>query len=54
MTLGRTIITTAATMLTVLSLFFFTKDSMKDFALSLVHRHGFRHLLDDLYRQRLR
>ena len=35
MTLGRTIITTAATMLTVLSLFFFTKDSMKDFALAL-------------------
>lgn len=34
-TLGRTIITTAATMLTVLSLFFFTTGSMRDFALAL-------------------
>ncbi|HEY9053484.1 MAG TPA: protein translocase subunit SecF [Rectinemataceae bacterium] len=34
-TLGRTIITTAATMLTVLALFFFTTGSMKDFALAL-------------------
>jgi preprotein translocase subunit SecF len=35
MTLGRTIITTATTMLTVLALFFFTTGSMKDFALAL-------------------
>jgi preprotein translocase subunit SecF len=34
-TLGRTIITTATTMLTVLALFFFTTGSMKDFALAL-------------------
>ena len=34
-TLGRTIITTAATMLTVLSLFFFTTGSMRDFSLAL-------------------
>ena len=34
-TLGRTIITTASTMLTVLALFFFTTGSMKDFALAL-------------------
>ncbi len=34
-TLGRTIITTAATMLTVLALFFFTTGSMRDFALAL-------------------
>jgi len=36
MTLGRTIITTATTMLTVLALFFFTTGSMKDFALALL------------------
>jgi len=35
MTLGRTIITTATTMLTVLALFFFTTGSMKDFSLAL-------------------
>ncbi|MDX9827408.1 MAG: protein translocase subunit SecF [Spirochaetia bacterium] len=35
MTLGRTIITTVTTMLAVLSLFFFTTGSMKDFALAL-------------------
>jgi preprotein translocase subunit SecF len=35
MTLGRTVITTASTMLTVLALFFFTSGSMRDFALSL-------------------
>lgn len=35
-TLGRTIITTATTMLTVLALFFFTTGSMKDFALALL------------------
>ncbi|HWR11537.1 MAG TPA: protein translocase subunit SecF [Rectinemataceae bacterium] len=35
-TLGRTIITTACTMLTVLALFFFTTGSMKDFALALL------------------
>ncbi len=35
-TLGRTIITTASTMLTVLALFFFTTGSMKDFALALL------------------
>lgn len=35
LTLGRTIITTATTMLTVLALFFFTTGSMKDFALAL-------------------
>jgi len=35
MTLGRTIITTSTTMLTVLALFFFTTGSMKDFALAL-------------------
>ncbi len=34
-TLGRTIITTATTMLTVLALFFFTTGSMRDFALAL-------------------
>lgn len=34
-TLGRTIITTVATMLTVLALFFFTSGSIKDFALAL-------------------
>lgn len=34
-TLGRTIITTSTTMLTVLALFFFTTGSMKDFALAL-------------------
>jgi len=34
-TLGRTIITTASTMLTVLALFFFTTGSMRDFALAL-------------------
>jgi preprotein translocase subunit SecF len=34
--LGRTIITTVTTMLAVLSLFFFTTGSMKDFALALV------------------
>ncbi|MCE1195242.1 protein translocase subunit SecF [bacterium] len=34
-TLGRTIITTAATMLTVLALFFFTTGSMRDFSLAL-------------------
>ncbi len=34
-TLGRTIITTVTTMLTVLALFFFTTGSMKDFALAL-------------------
>lgn len=36
MTLGRTIITTATTMLAVLALFFFTTGSMKDFALALI------------------
>jgi preprotein translocase subunit SecF len=35
-TLGRTIITTATTMLAVLSLFIFTTGSMKDFALALL------------------
>jgi preprotein translocase subunit SecF len=35
-TLGRTIITTAATMLTVLALFFFTTGSMRDFSLALL------------------
>jgi preprotein translocase subunit SecF len=35
-TLGRTIITTATTMLAVLSLFIFTTGSMKDFALTLL------------------
>ncbi|MDR2103732.1 MAG: protein translocase subunit SecF, partial [Treponema sp.] len=35
-TLGRTIITTATTMLAVLSLFVFTTGSMKDFALALL------------------
>ena len=35
-TLGRTIITTAATMMTVLALFFFTTGSMRDFALALL------------------
>jgi preprotein translocase subunit SecF len=34
-TLGRTIITTAATMLTVLSLFFFTTGDIKNFSLAL-------------------
>jgi preprotein translocase subunit SecF len=34
-TLGRTIITTLATMITVLSLFFFTSGSLKDFSLAL-------------------
>lgn len=34
-TLGRTIITTLATMITVLSLFFFTTGSLKDFSLAL-------------------
>ncbi|PKL06266.1 MAG: protein translocase subunit SecF [Spirochaetae bacterium HGW-Spirochaetae-9] len=34
-TLGRTVITTSSTMLTVLALFFFTTGSMKDFALAL-------------------
>lgn len=34
-TLGRTIITTATTMITVLALFFFTSGSIKDFALAL-------------------
>lgn len=34
-TLGRTIITTMTTMLTVLALFFFTSGSIKDFALAL-------------------
>jgi len=34
-TLGRTIITTAATMLTVLSLFFFTSGDIKNFSLAL-------------------
>jgi preprotein translocase subunit SecF len=34
-TLGRTIITTVCTMLTVLSIFFFTSGSLKDFALAL-------------------
>jgi len=34
--LGRTIITTASTMLAVLALFFFTTGSMKDFALALL------------------
>jgi preprotein translocase subunit SecF len=35
-TLGRTVITTATTMLAVLSLFIFTTGSMKDFALCLI------------------
>ncbi|MGB4571675.1 MAG: protein translocase subunit SecF [Rectinemataceae bacterium] len=35
-TFGRTLITTATTMLTVLALFFFTSGSMKDFALALL------------------
>jgi len=35
LTFGRTIITTATTMLTVLALFFFTTGSMRDFALAL-------------------
>jgi preprotein translocase subunit SecF len=35
-TLSRTIITTVTTMLAVLSLYIFTKDSMKDFALALL------------------
>jgi preprotein translocase subunit SecF len=35
MTLGRTVITTLATMITVLSLFFFTSGSLKDFSLAL-------------------
>lgn len=35
-TLGRTVITTATTMLAVLSLFIFTAGSMKDFALALL------------------
>lgn len=35
-TLGRTIITTVTTMLTVLALFFFTSGSIKDFALALL------------------
>jgi preprotein translocase subunit SecF len=35
-TLGRTIITTLTTLLTVWAIFFFTKGSMKDFALALM------------------
>jgi len=35
LTLGRTVITTLATMITVLSLFFFTEGSLKDFSLAL-------------------
>ena len=49
-TLGRTFITSGATLLTVLSLFLLTSGSMKNFGLADDRGHLRGHLLDRLHR----